>query len=201
MRTVGSSLFIEEKRKLANTPINLLHLDISDTIDLWLCDWSEDVTYKGQTYAAYPFEISGLDYKGGDVPAPTITLANVDRSLQVSLERNDGMRGRQVTIRTTFLELLDDDQAYIDETLTVDAVAFTETKIELSLSSTFEVFDLQVPFYQFTIYCRWIFKSAECGYTGPATECAKTRKACRGHNNLINFGGFPSMLRRPLLRG
>lgn len=38
-------------------------------------------------------------------------------------------------------------------------------------------------------FCNWMFKSRECGYTGPVGSCDKTFGACRRKHNEARFGG------------
>jgi phage-related protein len=42
-------------------------------------------------------------------------------------------------------------------------------------------------------YCRWRFKSTECGYSGGETTCDKTLAQCRLRSNSARFGGFPGV--------
>ncbi|MDU3156553.1 MAG: phage minor tail protein L, partial [Hafnia alvei] len=55
--------------------------------------------------------------------------------------------------------------------------------------------------------CSWAYRSAECGYTGPAVadefdqptanpgkdKCGKCRRSCELRNNIGSFGGFLSI--------
>ena len=48
-----------------------------------------------------------------------------------------------------------------------------------------------VPFIDFIAeHCNWEFKSAECGYNGPAPSCNRTYDDCKKLGNTKRFGGF-----------
>jgi phage-related protein len=41
--------------------------------------------------------------------------------------------------------------------------------------------------------CIWIYRSRNCGYSGPFPTCEKTIEDCSCHDNQERFGGIPDV--------
>lgn len=46
----------------------------------------------------------------------------------------------------------------------------------------------------YDVNCQFKFKSSRCAYSGDETKCDKTLTRCKALNNIINFGGYPSIV-------
>jgi len=82
--------------------------------------------------------------------------------------------------------------------------------VEFELASAFDLAGVRAPKRQCISRCQWVYRSAECGYTGtdyfdandnPAVNasedvCGKKQSSCEarfGENNELPFGGYPGI--------
>jgi len=193
--------FITEKNKLTNRPVWLFTIYDYDSLGLGhnlnYAGWDADVVFAGVTYTRFPIKI---DYTAnnttGQIDSVTITLGNVSRLVQASLEAYE-FRGKKVKCQMVFIDQLADASAVIQDTYYIDTYTAYANNVVFTLSSKFDVLNLQCPsrIYMRT-FCYWKFKSTECGYAGATTSCNKTASACKamlGGSNFARFGGFPSV--------
>lgn len=186
-----------EKNKLVSTApwLLLLAVTLPDTTVLRLARNTEDVTFGGNVYTAFAFELGDVRSGGdGRIQGVTLRVANPGRALQPYLEAYDGLIGCAVTLSVVHADNLASD--YSELTLNYDVLA-AEPKsdwITFTLGAENPLrrrFPLQVaiPFS-----CNWGFKSAECAYAGATTSCARTLDACRALGNSARFGGRPGII-------
>jgi lambda family phage minor tail protein L len=100
-----------------------------------------------------------------------------------------------VTIRLVWANQINDTDAHIDFIYYIDNYTANESTVEFVLSSKYDIIDLTLPKGVYNRnYCRWKFKSTECGYVGGQTICDKRKATCKDTmNNIVRFGGFPSV--------
>lgn len=180
-----------------------------------------------------PIEASGFDVNSkGTLTRPKIKVANVKGLFSAMVRDLDDLVGAKLIRRRTFARFLDarnfkdgnptadpmqafpDDLWYFDQKTTEN-----RDYIEWELASAFDLQGVKLPARQIIQNsCTWIYRSAECGYTGQWMDkynkitwvakedvCPKTLEACRcrfasinptGYVNLIlPFGGFPGAQR------
>ena len=171
--------------------IVLAKLDLDNT--LRLADNTEDITWDGETWTAFPFKIEVIgETSKGEVPQVTVRVSNVSQVLQAQVEAIDGAIGSDVTISIVHT-------GNLNET-TVPSWTFQISGCRID--SEWCVFTLGAvnPFTRMfpvdrimKTFCRFKFKSGICGYSGGETECDKTLTRCRVLNNSDRFGGFPGV--------
>lgn len=186
-----------EKNKLVSTApwLLLLAVTLPDSSVLRLVRNTEDVTFGGNLYTAFAFELGDVRSGGdGRIQGVTLKVANPGRALQPYLEANNGLVGCAITLAVVHADNLASD--YTELTLVWDVLAAesAEDWITFTLGAENPLrrrFPLQVaiPFS-----CNWPFKGVECGYAGTATSCARTLDACRGLYNSARFGGRPGIV-------
>ena len=185
-----------EKNKLVSTApwLLLLSVTLPDASVIRLVKNTEDVTFGGNVYIAFAFELGDVRSGGdGRIQGVTLKVANPGRVLQPYLEANDGLVGCAVTLAVVHADNLASD--YTELTLAWDVLAAesAEDWITFTLGAENPLrrrFPLHVaiPFS-----CNWQFKGAECAYAGTATSCARTLDACRRLANTARFGGRPGI--------
>jgi len=190
--------FKQEKNKEVNAPIYLFEIQYSDTGWLYYTDWTEDITFDGQTYLAFPLRLNSISESGdSSINKVTVTVSNVNRRISAYLESYNGLVGRDVIIKMVWLDKLSDSNCYIEDKFTIDEVTVTEEVVNFVLAPKLDVFQIELPRRKyFRSYCMWRFKSDECGYSGNETECNKTFQRCKELGNEERFGGFPSIPKR-----
>lgn len=187
------------------------------------------IVWQGETYTAMAIEAEGFEVTGtGKLPRPTIRAANIGGVLGAYLRSMTDGLGTKVTRKRTLGRYLDavnfpDGNPYADpNTAFPDEIFFVSRKalenpifIELELAVPFDVEGVLLPRRQVIAgTCQWVYRSAECGYTGPPVQdingnptsdpaqdaCRKTLPACRarfGQFGVLRTSAFPaSMLSR-----
>jgi lambda family phage minor tail protein L len=171
-----------------------------------------DLVWAGNSYMNLDIAADGFIYNGnGRLPRPTLKVSNVLGTISaLLLTLPAGLEGAKVTRIRTHARYLDavnfpgnlnplgtpDPTAeYAREIYFVDRRAGESRElVELELAAAFDLAGVRAPKRQVTRYCPWVYKSAECSYTGSLPACAKTLAACREHfgsNAQLPFGGFP----------
>jgi lambda family phage minor tail protein L len=196
-----NSVFIGEKNLQENRPVFLYRVtEYNGTDDLLLAAHDEDVTFDGETYTKFPITHESVsDNSRGEIDSVAVRISNVSRLIQSYLESYD-WRGKKVTITQVFLDQLADADAKISFVLYIDNYKASEADVEFQLTTRFDVIDVMLPLGAYNRnYCRWKFKSTECGYVGAESVCNKTKQDCRDNkDNVVRFGGFPSIPQRRL---
>jgi lambda family phage minor tail protein L len=178
---------------------------------------SGDLVWAGNTYSRFPVQADGFEYSGtGQLPTPRISVANLNGLLTLALldvnaytPGNDLINAKVTRIRT-LKKYLDASNFTGGTNATADPYAefprevyfisrkTTENRnvIEWELASVFDMRGVRLPKRQATQKCQWIYKSAECSYSGSLATCTKTLEACEEHfgtNKKLPFGGFPGV--------
>jgi lambda family phage minor tail protein L len=172
-----------------------------------------DLVWAGSTYLALPIEADGFSYSGnGQLPRPSIKVANVLGTItSLLLTLPMGLEGAKVTRLRTHARYLDavnfpgnvnplgtpDPTAeYPREVYFIDRrKSESRDMVEFELAAAFDLAGVRAPKRQvIASICPWVYKSAECSYSGALATCAKSLADCRihfGSNAQLPFGGFP----------
>jgi lambda family phage minor tail protein L len=205
MQTLPSTVSSEIART-ALIPIELFTIELPTTDSILslrtinLVARDIDLHFNDTLYTAFPIS-HGLIRTGVDlaVDSVSIEVGIVDSMIINLMFRNDGLRNAKVTITTVFDGLLDDaTNKVVSFEGYVSSAQVDEQKAVFEVVSKFEVQDIRLP--RRTYYrerCAWAYKDATtCGYTGQLSTCDKTMEGtngCRAHDNVLRFGGFPSI--------
>jgi lambda family phage minor tail protein L len=172
-----------------------------------------DLVWAGNAYMALPIEADGFSYSGnGQLPRPTLKVANVMGTITaLLLTLPAGLEGAKVTRLRTHARYLDaiNFPGNVNPLGTPDPTAeyprevyFIDRRkgesrelVEFELAAAFDLAGVRAPKRQvLASICPWIYKSAECSYSGSLPTCAKTLADCRAHfgsGAQLPFGGFP----------
>ncbi|MEI9600098.1 phage minor tail protein L [Moellerella wisconsensis] len=187
------------------------------------------IVWQGKTYEPMPIEATGFEMSGeGKLPRPKLRVANMNGIISAELQTKDDLLGCQVTRKRTmqcFLDAenfpsktnpeADPNQHFPDDIWFIDQKAIeTPDLVEFDLASVYDLMGVQLPNRQvIRNSCQWEYRSAECGYTGPAFDkdnkqtlmagadhCPKRLVSCQARRNyfadgIIMFGGFPGAAR------
>lgn len=171
--------------------------------------------WAGNTYLRFPIEADGFEYSGnGQLPRPKLRASNILGNITAILTTlPSGLEGAKVTRIRTLARYLDavnfpgstnpygtpDPTAefpreiyYIDR-----KTAETRDVVEYELAAAFDLAGVRAPKRQcIANICQWVYRSAECGYTGGLPTCDKTLDACKAHFGAyaeLPFGSFPGV--------
>lgn len=191
----SNNAFKQEARKRAIQPVFLYTIYDYDGAgsNKYFAAYDINVTFDGVEYQKFPIthdEIS--ENTAGEIDSTKIQLSNISRLIEYYLQNYD-LRGKKISIKMVFANLLDDPDAYIEFSNYIDSYTSNVKDVVFSVMSKFDIFNVQLPGRIFLkSHCQWIFKSTECGYAGAETVCNKTRSRCRELGNQLRFGAFPS---------
>ena len=183
---------------------------------------SQPVVWQGLTYHPMPIEADGFEVRAhGAAPRPKIRVSNVYGLIGVLLEQYGGLEGAEVTRKITHARYLDavnfpggvnpdsnPNEHYPDDVWIVDRVSRDDgLAVEWELSSPMDLEGAAVPKRKCdALVCGAQYRSADCGYTGPAVaraddtptsdpaldECGLLLSSCRlRFGKVLPFGGFP----------
>lgn len=174
-----------------------------------------ELVWAGQPYQRLPLEADGFEYTGtGQLPRPRLRVSNLLGGISGLLQiLPAGLEGARVTRIRTFARFLDavnfpggvnpygtpsPSTELPREIYTIDRlVAENRELVEYELAAAFDLVGVRLPKRQvMDNVCSWVYKSAECSYTGGIATCNKTLADCRAHfgdNADLPFGGFPGV--------
>ena len=182
-----------------------------------------DLVWQGQTYTRFPVKADGFKQSAtGALPRPTLTASNINGYLAALARAYGGFAGCKLTRTRTFARSLDavnvpggNAQAdptqhlppeiwFVDRKSNEDAQTMT-----FEIASSLDLVAVKLPRRQYIQNaCTWVYRSADCGYTGgpvadaggnptsdPARDaCGKQLSDCKlrfGASAILPFGGFP----------
>ena len=184
-----------------------------------------NIVWQGNTYTAFPIVASGFEWNGkGQLPRPKLQVSNVAGTITALVVAYDDLAGVKVTRIRTLAKYLDAvnftgginasadptaefprDVFYIDR-----KSAETRDMVEFELASAMDLAGVMLPCRQvIQNYCPWVYRGAECGYTGTAyfdtndasvptlaqDVCGKRLSSCKarfGTYAALPYGGFPA---------
>ena len=210
--------------------IELITIDVTSAVSgptlietFNFCNWGQTsgltVAYNGVSFLPVPYKSEGFSITNEGVPPnPSITIANIGLQITALVNSYDDLLGAKLIRQRVLARYLDGGSTPDSNAHWPNETWFIQQKTsESKLSVTFELstpFDLDgvtLPKRRALRYaCPWVYRSAECGYTGPPRanakdqptndmlmdKCGKRVKSCkmrfRGSQDLP-YGGFPGL--------
>jgi phage-related protein len=199
MFTLAAAL-VAEKNKLGNEApfLILCEIQLTGVITLRIVKNEANITWGGETWAAFPFDIDDLGEPGrNEVPRVNLRVSNVSRAIQSYIEQYTGGVGATVIIRVVHADNLVGTEANttlcrLDFTVTSCTANSKEVVFGLGASNPW---NRRAPLNRTRKnFCRFKFKDVlTCNYTGAETTCDKSLTRCRELANNARFGGFPGV--------
>ena len=162
---------ILEKNKIASNSAWLVLLEIklnnTSNTTFRLVRNTEDITYDGEVYTAFPFELdtSSTD-SDGSLPSIDLKVSNITHVLQPYLLDLRGGIGSTVTVRVVNSALLTEDYSELEMEFLVTASHSERSSVTFRLGAANPLTQRFPLFRYIGLHCRWRFGSVECGYTG-----------------------------------
>ncbi len=195
MKNLPSALIIEKNKLNTASPwLILLEITLQSGAaneTFYFVRNTENVTYNGQAYTAFPFEIepSRLTSKG-DIPTVTLRVSNITRILQAYLESYNGGVGSTVKVTVVHAANLAESFAELEMEFEVIACSTDAEWVVFTLGSP-NPLRQRCPLERYIAsHCNWKFKGDECGYSGAETVCNRTYEQCVERGQTARFGGF-----------
>lgn len=187
-----SAVARREKNKLStgSSFIPLLEIRLPND-SARICYNTEDVTWNGALYQAFPFEIGEVrEETDGSDPNVTLTVDNTSQALQYMVEESRGGNGFPVIIRVVNSENLDSPEPELEEYFVVTKTEITQESITFTLGNEYSSRTRRPLNRYMKNNCPFRYKGIRCGCTAAETSCNHTLTDCRARNNAARFGGF-----------
>ena len=203
-RTLSQKLIEEKNRQSTAHPWLILLtivLNDSDSTTYRLVNNNEDVTFEGNEYSKFSFNLEPTKYSSrGDISTLTLEVSNITRLIQPKLEELAGGVGSTVTITVVNHRFLKESYSEFEETFDVLSTKCDTNRVSFILGGV-NLLRRRMPLYRYiALHCRWGFDTVadpniECNYRVDGdglgkTTCARTLNDCRDRANTGNFGGF-----------
>lgn len=171
---------------------------------------SGNITATEQEYTGLPIKRDVISSNTkGEIAGVTITIPNVDRTLEAVIQNQRYLRGREVHIITGFAKYLPagstathigetaDKNTFMREKYYINSAKSNEEAISFDCKSKFSLTKAQLPGRTFSRACSWLivdeYRGTYCDASQlitVATQCDGSLEACRARNNEKRFGGF-----------
>jgi phage-related protein len=193
-----STQAIQEKNKLVSNHVWLLLLEIiyPGETPIRVCYNTENITWDGETWYAYPFELGDLsESKEGEIPTVSLGVWDIDRKITPIIDQYDGGIGAEANIYIVHSDHLDLSDPELHEPFEIIDVSIDHmNKINFNLGAENLTNYRSPPDIFLKGHCRYKeFKGPYCKYSGSEETCDRTFIQCREYGNQTNFGGFPGL--------
>jgi lambda family phage minor tail protein L len=178
----------------------------------------QPIVWQGNVYQPYGVKAEGFELSGqGASNRPTLTLMNLDgfvTALTVQFGQCLGAIVRRRQVYACFLDAVnfsegenpqaDPTQERVSLYLIEQLTTLTATTATFTLALPTETDNALINSRTVLTMCSWLYRSAECGYTGGAVadekdqatsdlskdKCSGCLRGCELRHNTRNFGGF-----------
>lgn len=189
---------INDLNKLASDEslVVLLEVEIPSSDVLYLANYNADITFLGNSYQAFLFQMGEISSSRGEVPQFEIKIDNTSRGINslmmdydIYLKAN-GIEGNQIYANIIVVNTVDLSDYVLKERFELVSWDIDSHFASFKLGAS-NPFTLKYPCRAiYADFCQWKFKSLQCGYSGVETSCDKSLTRCRQLSNSPRFGGF-----------
>lgn len=181
-----------EKNKLSSDSPFLLLFDISHpqlAENIRLVRNTEDVTWAGKTWTAFPVDIEDYSEDGKSLPALNMKIAAGQGLITTYLQKYGGLTDARVRIYIVHAKCLDVDKAEMELEFQITETTYDEQWITFTLGASPELANRFPAWKYLTDFCPFVCGDIRCGYAGDKT-CKNNLASC-----LIpeRFGGEPGI--------
>lgn len=181
-----------EKNKLSTDAPFLLLFDISHeqlAENIRLVRNTEDVTWAGKTWTAFPVDIEDYSEDGKSLPALNMKIAAGQGLITTYLQKYGGLTDARVRIYIVHAKCLDVDKPEMELEFQITETTYDEQWITFTLGASPELANRFPAWKYLTDFCQFVCGDIRCGYAGDKT-CKNNLASC-----LIpeRFGGEPGI--------
>lgn len=200
----SNNAFKQEARKRATQPVFLYTIFDYDGAgtNKYFAAYDTNVTFDSIEYTRFPITHDVItENTKGEIDATKIQLSNIARLIEYYLQNYD-LRGKRISIKMVFANLLNDPDAFIEFSSYIDSYSSNVKDVVFNVMSKFDILNVTIPGRIYIkSHCQSLFASpairalglgSECGYAGSETSCNRTRGRCRELGNQVRFGAYPS---------
>lgn len=189
---------IKDLNALTSDSVLLVALDIfiPDTPTVRVVNNSEDISFKGNEYVAFPFSIGEIQTAKGETPSFNLQIDNTSRAMEQYVLKYDeylktnGANNSSIKAVIYVLNTKDLSEAVLEENFELTDFSSDESHVTFNLGTS-SLFNMSYPPRKmYKDFCTFAFKGEECGYKGSSAKCDKSLNDCRAKGNSVRFGGF-----------
>lgn len=180
-------------------------------------EFQQPLVWQGHTYQPFGIKAEGFELSGqGPSNRPTLTVANLNgfvTGLANDFKQCLGAIVRRRQVYAKFLDAVnfktgnreaDPQQERVSYYLIEQLNQLTHEIATFTLALPTETDNAVINSRTILVTCSWVYRSAECGYTGDAVadekdqptvdlkkdKCSGCLRGCQLRNNTRNYGGF-----------
>lgn len=193
-----SAVVTEEKNKLHNGEslfFIALEIAIPGVLDpIRVVSDNQDMTWRGATWVAFPFDLDEIRDIPGEAPSVNLKVGNASRQMEAYVHNHDAYTKTYgyapVTCKIFVVNSLDlaSGEPLVEHNFILLQPKASPEWVTFSLGAS-NPWNKRYPQARMIPSCRWVFKSAQCGYSGVAGTCDKTLARCRELANSARWGG------------
>jgi len=197
-----SAIATLEKNKIASDSAWLTLLEVQTPAEtIRICQNTENISWSGQTWVAFPFTIDSVKQSKTELPSVPVKVSNVTRAIEAYIEEYSGLMGCTVKLMVVNTKashrdggvLVIDGPAEVDEEFVNRHTKSDADWATFTLGAALAVMK-RFPFRRILKdWCPFPYKEIECAATSSLPDCSHTLQACRDRGNSVRFGGEPSM--------
>lgn len=190
---IWSTAAILEKNKLASDApflilVDAYHQSVGEHIRL--VRNTEDISWNGEQWTAFPLDIDSYSEDGKTIPALTLKLSNCGGIIQTYIQRYQGLTDAAVKIMVVHAAHLDNTTPECELDFLITKTQYDEQWISFTLGPSSEMVNRFPQYRYMNDFCPFKFKDIRCGYTGSDATCYNTLSTCRIPKR---FGGEPGI--------
>lgn len=189
---------IKDLNTLATDSVLLVGLEIfiPETPTVRIVNNSENITFKGNEFIAFPFSIGEIQAAKGEIPQFSLSIDNTSRAMQSYINMYDnyiklhGADNSAIQAKIYVINTKDLSEPVLEEFFELTDFSSDAQSVTFNLGTN-NLFNMSYPPRRmYKDYCPFKFKDARCGYKGADDTCDKNLAACRKKGNSVRFGGF-----------
>lgn len=176
--------------------IVLLEVEIPSTSTLYLANYNDYVTFLGNSYQPFLFNMGEISSSKGEVPQFEIKIDNTSRginSLMIDYDiylKQNGIEGNKIFANIIVVNTVDLSDYVLKERFELVSWDMDNHFASFKLGAE-NPFMRNYPLRQiYSDFCQFKFKGTACAYSGSATSCDKTLTTCSNLGNQARYGGF-----------
>lgn len=193
----ANSILLKNKLESDGSWLILLKIDNLDIDPIYLVRNTDNVTWNGQEYIAFPFQLDALkDDSSGTIQSVQIKISNITNALVPYLEASKGGVGAEITLYVVNSKLLNEAEPAWDFKFSVLRTTVDTQWCNFTLGSSVQLKTRRHRRY-LKNSCSNKYGDAVCGVSAGTKAtyptCNRTLTHCLERGNSARYGGFASI--------
>ena len=140
---------------------------------------TEDITWAGNIFTAFPIQIGDYAEDGKTIPALSLKISNCNGMIQTYLQRYGGFVDAEINLYIVNAANLENTLPECELDFLVTETKYDEQWVEFTLGPSSETINRFPRDRYMTNFCPFRFKDIRCAYIGSESTCNNTLDTCR----------------------